>query len=196
MSTPPNSDRRKKIFIILASVLGVVVVAAVIFLLWPRPTPEEVARQWAANNADAAGERVAEFILEALGKDGGLQGKIFKEVGGEWIEDRINEHLVWQFSPAASNGDGSHNVTATARVDFQVNQPPISGGIRAQLPFRLLIQGSSVVEENVVLADAGFEATLEGIDTGLNPASIDVDTEKAVEAVTEAADKLKGLLGQ
>ena len=46
-----------------------------------------------------------------------------------------------------------------------------------------------------MLADAGFEANLEGIELELNPANIEEGIEKAEEAVGEAADKLKGLLG-
>lgn len=120
---------------------------------------------------------------------------ILRELGGEWIEDRINEHLAWEFSPALPDGNGNHIVVATASVNFQVNQPPVSGNIRASLPFSLVISGSNVVEDNIVFADAGFDANLEGINVDLNPANLEEGVEKAEEAVEEAADKLKGLLG-
>ena len=192
---PPESGRRKRLYLILGAALGVVAVTAVLFFLWPRPTPEEVARQWASNNADAAGESIAAFILDALGQEG-IGAWAVKELAGEWIEDRINEHLFWTFSPAAPAGDGSHIVVATASVDFQVDYPPLNGNIKASLPFRLLIKGSSVLEDNLVLADAGFQANLAGIDSILNPGSLEAAEEKAEEALRESRDKLKNLLGQ
>ena len=187
-----NSPRRNsRLFIILAAVLGVGVVAVVIFLLIPGPTPEEVARKWAVDNVDAAGEEIAGFILGTLGKEG-LEGKVLTELGGEWIEDRINEHLAWTFSTARPDGAGNQIVIATGSVEFQVSRPPINGRVQAALPFRLLIDGSNVVDEQVILADASFDAELTGIDTQLIPSGIDAGIEKAEEGV----DKLKGLLGQ
>ena len=175
------------------AVVAIAVVASVFFLI-PSPSPEEVARKWAADNVDAAGEGLAEFVLDSLGQEG-IQAMVLKELGGEWIEDRINEHLAWEFSSAKLDGNGNHIVVATASVDFQVDQPPVSGNIRASLPFSLVISGRNVVEDNIMLADAGFEANLEGIELELNPANIEEGIEKAEEAVGEAADKLKGLLG-
>ena len=121
---------------------------------------------------------------------------MLKELGGEWIEDRINDHLLWDFAPAVPAGDGSHIVVATASVDFLVDQPPLKGSLQASLPFRLLIRGSNVVEENIVLADAGFAANLEGIDSIMNPENLEEATEQVGETVEEATDRLKGLLGQ
>ena len=191
-SAPSNS--RNKLFIILAVILGVVSVGVVVFLLLPEPDPQEVARRWAADNVDAAGEEIAEFILDALGQEG-LQGQILKELGGEWIEDRIHEHLVWDFSHTVDGGGNNHIVVATARVAFQIDQPPVSGRISAYLPFRLVIRGNEVLEDNIILSDAGFDAKLEGMEIELTPSSIGEEVEKAEEAVEDAADKLKGLLG-
>ena len=68
-------------------------------------------------------------------------------------------------------------------MDFQVDQPPVSGNIRAALPFSLVIRGSDVVEDNIMLADAGFDANLEGIELELNPANLEEGVEKAEEAL-------------
>ena len=180
--------------IILAVLLGIVVVGVVVFLLLPDPDPQEVARRWSADSTDAAGEEIADFILDALGQEG-LQGEILRELVGEWIEGRISENLTWDFSPTTTDGDGNHIVVATASVNFQVNQPPVSGNLRASLPFRLTIRGNDVVEESIEFSDAGFDANLEGIELELTPENIKEGVEKAEEAIDEAADKLKGLLG-
>ena len=193
-SNSEQGGRSRKWLIIGLAVVAIAVVASVFFFLIPSPSPEEVARKWAADNVDAAGEGLAEFVLDSLGQEG-IQAMVLKELGGEWIEDRINEHLAWEFSSAKPDGNGNHIVVATASVDFQVDQPPVSGNIRASLPFSLVISGRNVVEENIVLADAGFDAKLEGIGMELNPANIEEGIEKAEEAAEEAADKLKGLLG-
>lgn len=193
-SNSEQGGRSRKWLIIGLAVVAIAVVASVLFFLIPSPNPEEVARKWAADNVDAAGEGLAEFVLDSLGQEG-IQAMVLKELGGEWIEDRINEHLAWEFSSARPDGNGNHIVVATASVDFQVDQPPVSGNIRAALPFSLVIRGSDVVEDNIMLADAGFDANLEGIELELNPANLEEGVEKAEEAVGEAADKLKGLLG-
>ena len=65
-----QTQGKSKLFIILAVLLGIVVVGVVVFLLQPEPDPQEVARMWAADNVDAAGEEIAEFILGALGQEG------------------------------------------------------------------------------------------------------------------------------
>lgn len=189
-----QSQGRSRLFIILAVVLGIVAVGVIVFLLLLEPDPQEVARKWAADNVDAAGEEIAEFILDALGQEG-IQGAILKELGGEWIEDRIHEHVRWDFSETTSDGNGNHVVIATSSVNFQVDQPPVSGNLRASVPFRLVIRGGDVLEDNIVLADAGIDASLEGMELELSPANLEEGIEKAEETVGEAADKLKGLLG-
>ncbi len=197
MNSGNNSSEgssRNKLYLGLAAVLGLVVIGVVVFLPMPGPTPEEVARQWVADNVDAAGEGIAEFILDALDQEG-IQGMILKEAGGEWIEDRIHEHLIWDYSQATSDGNGNHVVIATARVSFQVDQPPVSGNLKASVPFRLVIRGSDVLEDSIVLADAGIDANFEGVELEYNPAKLEEGVEEAEEAVGEAADRLKGLLG-
>ena len=188
------SQGPNKLLIILAVVVGIVAVGVVVFLLLPEPDPQEIARQWAADNVDAVGEEVAEFILSAFGQEG-IQGAVLKELGGEWIEDRIHEHLMWYFSGATSDGNGNHVVIATAGVSFQVDQPPVSGNFQASVPFRLVIRGSDVLEDSIVFAEAEIDADLEGMELELNPANVEEGVEKAEEAVGEATDKLKGLLG-
>ena len=181
---------RNRLFIILAVVLGIVVVGVVVFLFLPEPDPQEVARMWAVDNVDAAGEEIAEYILDALGQEG-LQGQLLKELVGEWIEDRINEHLAWDYSETMDGGDDKKIVVATARVTLQVDQPPVNGNLSAFLPFRLVIQGNDILEDDMVLADAGFDANIDGMEIELIPAAIGEEAEKAEEAV----DRLKGLLG-
>ena len=138
--------------------MGAVVVGVIVFFLQPEPDPQDVARKWAADNTDATGEEIAGFILESLGQEG-PQGLALKELGGEWIED----HLVWHFAETVDGGPYSyHTVVATAKVEFQVDQPPISGSINASLPFRLIIDWDEVLRYRVILSDAGFDTKLGG----------------------------------
>ena len=103
--------------------------------------------------------------------------------------------MAWDFSETMEGSDDNKIVVATARVTFQVDQPPVNGNLSAVLPFRLVIQGNDVLEDDIVLADAGFDASLEGMEIELTPSGIGEEVEKAEEAVGEAADRLKGLLG-
>ena len=157
-----GEDSPSKLFIISAAVFGAAVIGVIVFFLLPEPDPQEVARKWAADNVDATGEEIAGFILESLGQEG-PQGLALKELGGEWIEEGIEDHLVWHFSETVVGGRHSyHTVVATAKVAFQVDQPPISGSINASLPFRLIIDWDEVLRYRIILSDAGFDTKLGG----------------------------------
>ena len=174
-----DSGAKRRIKRLWWTALGVGISAVVIvavFLMMPTPTPEEVARQWVQDNVDWAGEQTAGFILRSLGQEG-LDAIILKELGGEWIEDHIHEHVVWYFLPAAPHGD-ARIVVATARVDFEVVQPPVKGRVQAAVPFKLEIKGSRVINQRVMLMDASANVNFADIDIG-------VDAEKVKKGVKD-----------
>ena len=186
MGSNANYNRRRRLnpFLVWGTVLSVaavVIVAILILMPEPGPTPEEIAERWANDNVDWAGEEIAGFILSTLGQEG-LDAKILKELGGEWIEDRIHEHLLWSFSSATRNDSGGHVVVATASVDFDVAKPPVNGRVEATVPFKLVIEGSDVVNEQIILTQASANANF-----------ADIDVEVSAEKVTEG---IKGFLGQ
>jgi hypothetical protein len=171
-------NKRINRFLIWGGLILIVVVGVVLaFSMIPGLTPEEVAKRWADDNVDYAGEKTAEVILDSLGQDG-LDALILKELGGEWIEDRIHEHLMWSFSPATVADGGGYVVVATARVDFEVIGPPFNGRIEAAVPFELLIEGNDVVDEELVLTQASVNANLSDI-------SIELNAEEATDKVRD-----------
>ena len=179
-----------------AAVCGILVLAAVVGLLAARisgPAPEEVARQWALDNVDWAGEQVAGLVVRALGV-GGLKAVVLRELGGEWVEDRVHEHLAWSFSEASPHGSGGHVVVATASVDFAVSSPAGDGQVAGSVPFRLVIDGGEVVMHEVVLAGVSVDVDVAG------GAVVEEAVESAVESVVESKDKVsdgvKDFLGQ
>ena len=52
-------------------------------------SPEEVAQEWVESNIDATGEEIAEFLLGSHW--------VVRELGGEYVESRINDTVQWQY---------------------------------------------------------------------------------------------------
>ena len=169
-----------------AGVFGLLVLAAVRI---SAPAPEDVASQWALDNADWAGERVAGLVVRALGA-GGLKAVVLSELGGEWVEDRVHEHLAWSFSEASSQGSGVHVVVATASVDFAVSSPAGDGRVAGSVPFRLVIDVGDVVMQEVVLAGVSVDADVSG------GAAVEYSVEPAGEPVDKVSEGVKEFLGQ
>ena len=55
-------------------------------------SPEEVAQEWVESNIDATGEEIAEFLLGSHW--------VARELGGEYVESRINDTVQWQYAEA------------------------------------------------------------------------------------------------
>ena len=94
-------------------------------------SPEEVAQKWVESNIDATGEEIAEFLLGSHW--------VVRELGGEYVESRINDTVQWQYAEARSLFGDLYEVQATASVSFTVDIPVASGTIAAGLPFLLTV---------------------------------------------------------
>ena len=94
-------------------------------------SPEEVAQEWVESNIDATGEEIAEFLLGSHW--------VVRELGGEYVESRINDTVQWQYAEARSLSGDLFEVQATASVSFTVDIPVASGTIAAGLPFLLTV---------------------------------------------------------
>ena len=96
-------------------------------------TPEDLARQWVAENVDYAGEAIAGWMS--------VGNPILRELGGEYIEDRIHDVISWDYSAAELRSDGLYELTATARVRFDI--PGGAGEVDATVPWRMVIDVDS-----------------------------------------------------
>lgn len=94
-------------------------------------SPEEVAQEWVESNIDATGEEIAEFLLGSHW--------VVRELGGEYVESRINDTVQWQYAEARSLFGDLYEVQATASVSFTVDITVASGTIAAGLPFLLTV---------------------------------------------------------
>ena len=100
-------------------------------LIETKLSPEEVAQEWVESHVDATGEEIAEFLL---GSHWAL-----RELGGEYVESRINQVVRWQYGEARSLSGALYEVRATAVVKFTVDISAASGSVSAGLPFLLTV---------------------------------------------------------
>ena len=169
--------KSKKILLFLGVALAVVgLAAAVVLVALPGVTPGQVAEKWVADNVDMAGERVAGVIVDGMGREESSASAL-KELGGEWIADRVDENLLWTFSPAVEAPE-NHVVVATGSVSFGVAEGLLTGVIEASVPFELLISGNSLVGERLVMDGVSLRTDFEG-------AGADLSGEEVVEKSPE-----------
>lgn len=150
-----DRHREKKVLLFVAAlvVVGIVVGLAVSTCSDSPPDPpdpKEVARQWVADITDAASEDVLRLVLDALDEEG-LVGTVIAELGGEWLEDRINEKMTWTISEPVSEGD-SHIVVVTGNARVEVDRGFIKGRLEVTVPIELAIQEDRVTDSRL-LAD-------------------------------------------
>ena len=125
----------------LAVIIGGMVVGLVLGLLMPtgcgKPDPNEMAREYIEGSIDKLGEDVAGFVVG--------DNWLLKELGGEYIEDRVNDAIHWSYSPARLVSSGEYQATATASVVFNVDYDILDRTffVEASLPFDLTIRPES-----------------------------------------------------
>ena len=140
----------KKLLIAAAALVVLVIVGvSVANCTETEPDPREVAREWASDLTDAASEGVLRVVLDALGEEG-LLGVAIAELGGEWLEDRINENTNWTISEPAPKGD-SYIVKVTGNSRFEVDRGFLKGGLNVTFPFELTIQGDRVFDSRLLV---------------------------------------------
>ena len=92
-------------------------------------TPEDLARRWVAGNVDAVGEDIVGWMSG--------ENLVLRELGGEYIENRVHDVVSWEYSAAERRSDGLYDLTATARVRFDV--PGGAGEVDAAVPWEIVI---------------------------------------------------------
>ncbi len=178
------TDKGWKIGLLIA---GGIVVALVIvgLLLGGERDPNEMAREYIEGNIDELGEDVAGFVVG--------DNWLLKELGGEYIEDRVNDVVRWSYSPARLVSDGEYLVTATASVALNVDYDALGRTffIEASLPFKLTVRPG----DDTVSAKADYLAGRIAHDIPAIPhlPSAGEAMEKADELKDKAGDVLKKL---
>ncbi len=111
--------------------IGVIVLAAFLALRvgTEEASPEDLARQWVAGSVDAVGEDIAGWMS--------AENTILRELGGEYVEDRIHDVIRWEYSTAERRSDGLYDLTATARVRFDI--PGGIGEVDVAVPWEMVI---------------------------------------------------------
>ena len=126
-----SSTNRMFLWIVIGvGIVGLLVVALLALpqVISPPLSAEELTRRHVDDTVDEWGEVVARHVL--LGAPG-----FVKELGGEYVEDRIHEVVKWNYSESTRAESGLHHVMATAYVSFGVDITVPPGTITASLPF-------------------------------------------------------------
>lgn len=172
--------------IISLAIGGIVVVLIVVEMVaGGEPEPNEMARAYIEGNIDKLGEDVAGFVVG--------DNWLLTELGGEYVEDRVNDVIQWSYSPARLVSDGEYRVTATASTVFNIDYDVLSRTffIEASLPFDLTVRP----EEGTVSASPNYSAGRVEHDIPAVPQlpSADEIKEQGEELQEKAGDLLKKL---
>ena len=76
-------------------------VVLVVFRGEVETTPEDLARRWVSENVDAVGEDIAGWMSG--------ENPFLRELGGEYIEDRIHDVIGWEYSAAERRSNGLYD---------------------------------------------------------------------------------------
>ena len=140
------------------SMVVILFVVAILTLACGRMTALELAEKWVNDNVDAIGETIASVVIR--------DNMILKELGGEYVEDKIHGLVKWTYSPAQSVDGGLQEVAATAYVPFEAGTGLASGCARVRLPYRFLIdednQAVLEAEPDILAANVEWSANLIG----------------------------------
>ena len=173
--------RRRWVAIVAGALAVAVLLLVVVFVFRGETdmTPEDLARQWVAGNVDTVGEDIAGWMAAG--------NPVLRELGGEYIEDRIHDVINWEYSAAERRSDGVYDLTATARVRFDI--PGGAGEIDAGVPWEMVIDMDA---ESVSARPQWIRAYLKA--PGI-PAGLDSVTQLAA-AVPSVEEKARDLLGK
>ena len=128
-------------------IAGLVVIAGLVFTLMPgKPDPNVIAKEYVEGNTDKLGEDLAGFVVG--------DNWLLKELGGEYIEGRINNVIQWSYSPARLVRSDRYEVTATAAAVFNLDYASLSRTyfVEVSLPFLLKVD----VDNGIVTSEPQY----------------------------------------
>ncbi len=153
----------------------------------------DIARKYIADRIDAISEQIALFIV------GG--NWLLKELGAEYVEDRIHDVVDWDYQPSNALGGDKYEVVAVSYVDFSVDMPSGAATVEVGLPFVLIIDlnEQAVDQADPDLLGAYLKTDIPdvaSIDVSVGEIvdfarGIDVVQEEAVEKAKEAVESIK-----
>ena len=108
-----------------------------------------------SDNTDAVSEEALRLVLDALEEEG-IVGTVIAELGGEWVEDRINENVQWTYSEPVLESDG-HVLVATGYAEIEVDRGFISGSLAITLPIELTVQGDRVIDDRFIVDEVDIK---------------------------------------
>ena len=148
------------------------------------PSIEEVLRRVAEHYITDRIDKLSEDVVAFLAGNNWL----LKELGGEYVEDRVNEVLRWEYQPGNHVGGDKYELVAVAYVTFEVDLPSGTAGVEAGLPFVLDIDiGTQEVDKAMPdILEAYFKTDIPDL------ASIDVSVGEMVGFVKGVSD-IKGV---
>lgn len=173
-----NRHRRGFLVVVIIVVLSATVLAKL--------TAQQLAQNWVEANVDATGEEIAAFLS---GNNWAV-----RELGGEWIEDRIHDVVMWTYGPERKIDDRISEVVATASVSFDINVPIASGNITASMPFILEIDvdAQAIVGWRADVIGASLTTTIPAIEETIETAQeVVAGTKEAVEGAQKATEEAK-----
>ena len=148
------------------------------------PSIEEVLRriaeQYITDKIDSLSEHIAAFLTG--------NNWLLKELGGEYVEDRIHDVLKWEYQSGSSHiGGDKYEFVAVAYVAFDIDLPSGAASVETGLPFVLTIDiGTQVVDKATPdLLGAYFKTDIPDV------GSLDISVGEMVGFVTGVAD-IKG----
>lgn len=100
-----------------------------------------IAEQYVIDKIDSLSEHIAAFLTG--------NNWLLKELGGEYVEDRIHDVLKWEYQSGSSHiGGDKYEFVAVAYVAFDIDLPSGSANVETGLPFVLTIDiGTQVVDK-------------------------------------------------
>lgn len=184
---PSNSA---KLFLIGGLILLTLLAAAVIIYIvyFTKLAPRELAIRHVNDEIDYVGETMASWIVG--------ENWILKNLGGEYIEDKIHQVIKWRYSEPELIAGSRYNVETTASVKFGIDYELIgSFYIQAHLPYDVIVDERRQVVASMTPRYGDARLTSEPpLPLPLIP-SIDNVTDKADEAIKDAQDQIDESIG-
>lgn len=176
---PANNQLRQRITLALVITAAVTLLTAALAVALhnPKLTPDQLAQQWVQSNVDSTGEIIAGWLT--------ANTEILRELGGEYIEDRIHDLIKWEHTPATHLGEGIYQATAISSITLTI--PTVPGNVRAQLPWDLTIDHP----QQTVAAKPDWPSASLILPKALDSQKISETVEQAKDAINKNAPKIK-----
>lgn len=185
MTQTDHKSNGAKWFLIVGLILLALLAAAVVIYIpfFAKQPPRELAIRHVNDEIDYVGETMASWLVD--------ENWVLKNMGGEYIEDRIHQVIKWDYSEAELIAGSRYNVETTASVKFGIDYELIGSlYIQAHLPYDVVVDEQRQTIESMTprYSDARFTSAPEL--PALNP--LDVlplpgmsDAENSANSATE-----------